>query len=488
MSLFNKRTLLLLTLLSPSVAFAAIPVGFDGLDNLIKSFASGVVQSTGYMMLTLAVVAFFFGIVQFIWSARQGSEGKGITKGKQFILWGLIGIFVMFSVWGIIQFAQGVLGIQGYNTITVPDLRFRSGGAGSVNGTSGLGGGTYTTTQNSASQAYTNCIKSGKTVAQCENQYQSSGGTGGAYTATQTGAQNAYNTCIGNGGTAASCQTQYQAAGGQGSGTQNLAQQAYNECIGNGNSATECQGAYVAYQGTGSGQQNLAQQAYNTCIGNGNSASECQGAYSAYGGTGSGAANLGQQAYDMCISNGGSNSQCTAARDAYAGSSAPDNSDVGGGWNPGSGGSTSPHPGTTTCGGKSITNPTEAEFQAFMNSCDPSAGGSSSGGTTAGTIEDCYAQGKTPLTNSAGAFFGCSSGSATDEEWRNTGNGYDNDTAGGGTQTAGGDWGATTDPVTYDDWQTSGNGFDTGGSSGGDSGLQVTESGDIEYNCTDYCG
>ena len=107
-------------------------IGFEGLNKLILSLSNGVIRSIGYMLFTLAVVAFFWGIIQFIWSARQGAEGKGISNGKTFMMWGLIGLFVMFSVWGIIKFAQGVFGIQGENTIIVPTLDFKPG-----SGTSG---------------------------------------------------------------------------------------------------------------------------------------------------------------------------------------------------------------------------------------------------------------------------------------------------------------------------------------------------------------
>ena len=115
-------------LVVPFASAATSNIGFEGLNKLILSLSNGVIRSIGYMLFTLAVVAFFWGIIQFIWSARQGAEGKGISNGKTFMMWGLIGLFVMFSVWGIIKFAQGVFGIQGENTIMVPDLQFRQGG------------------------------------------------------------------------------------------------------------------------------------------------------------------------------------------------------------------------------------------------------------------------------------------------------------------------------------------------------------------------
>lgn len=132
------RAVFLLTLFTPALSFAVGGTdGFVNLNKLILSFANGVVRSTGYMLFTLAVVAFFWGIVQFIWSARQGAEGKGIQKGTQFMKWGLIAIFVMFSLWGIIKFAQDVFQIQGENTIIVPSLDFIQSGGNGLNDTTG---------------------------------------------------------------------------------------------------------------------------------------------------------------------------------------------------------------------------------------------------------------------------------------------------------------------------------------------------------------
>lgn len=104
---------------------------FGGLGNLIKSFNESVVQSVGAMMLTLAVVVFFFGIVQFIWAKREGNAGK-IKVGESFMGWGLLAIFVMFSVWGIVTFFGRSLGIDTGGTIKVPSLDFKSESSGAT--------------------------------------------------------------------------------------------------------------------------------------------------------------------------------------------------------------------------------------------------------------------------------------------------------------------------------------------------------------------
>lgn len=111
--------ILSLLIVIPNFSYAA---ALGSLVDLANTLATGVVKSLGYLAFTVAVVAFLWGMVNFIWSARNGDAGKGVENGKQFMLWGLIALFVMFSVWGIIIFAQGVLDIKGSTSITIPNI------------------------------------------------------------------------------------------------------------------------------------------------------------------------------------------------------------------------------------------------------------------------------------------------------------------------------------------------------------------------------
>jgi hypothetical protein len=104
------------------VSAQSISGGFENLGGVINVFTKTVVQALAYLMLTSAVTAFFFGIVQYIWGLRQGDAAK--TKvGNNFMLWGLVALFVMFSVWGIIRFAQRTFGVTD-TSITIPNVKF----------------------------------------------------------------------------------------------------------------------------------------------------------------------------------------------------------------------------------------------------------------------------------------------------------------------------------------------------------------------------
>ena len=61
------------------------------------------------LIFAIALLVFFWGIFQFISSASEGSERD---KGKKKILYGLIGMFVMFSAYGLIRVVLGTFGVH----------------------------------------------------------------------------------------------------------------------------------------------------------------------------------------------------------------------------------------------------------------------------------------------------------------------------------------------------------------------------------------
>jgi hypothetical protein len=273
MKFFLPALALFITGLVTDHAFAEVTAlgvaqGIGTFAGLIDVVTGTVVKAAGTFLMAAAMVVFFYGLVEFIIASRKG-DGPGITNGKVFMVWSLAALFVMFSVYGIIKFGQGII-FQGndVNTITIPELNFIKGVGSQRNTTPAVNG---VNTQSNRTPGFSN-----PSLFDPSKLYQNN----------QNSALSAYNDCIGGSGkTEAQCQAIYKAYDGAGTGKQNLADQAYNECIANGNTASDCQKAYQAYGGTGSGTENLANKAYSECISNGGSSSQCQTAYNAYGGT-----------------------------------------------------------------------------------------------------------------------------------------------------------------------------------------------------------
>jgi len=74
------------------------------------------------MIPFLGVVAFFvfiLGIIKFIKAA--GSE-KDIKDSKNLIIWGIVGLFILVTIWGIIAFLGGEFGFGG--GVGIPQIKF----------------------------------------------------------------------------------------------------------------------------------------------------------------------------------------------------------------------------------------------------------------------------------------------------------------------------------------------------------------------------
>jgi hypothetical protein len=133
-NIFNVRTIIAVGLFVVPLAAIAqggatdISGGFTTLGGLVETFTSSVVRAVAILFLTLAVVAFFWGIVEYIWGKRKG-DPKAVNTGGMFMVWGLVALFVMFSVWGIVRYAQRIFGIEGNTTIQIPDVQFSTSGA-----------------------------------------------------------------------------------------------------------------------------------------------------------------------------------------------------------------------------------------------------------------------------------------------------------------------------------------------------------------------
>lgn len=72
------------------------------------------------VLIAAALVVFFWGLVQYIRHPEGGEHGAG---GKDIMIAGLVSLFIMVSVWGIIALAQNALGVQGNATVVVPQVQ-----------------------------------------------------------------------------------------------------------------------------------------------------------------------------------------------------------------------------------------------------------------------------------------------------------------------------------------------------------------------------
>ncbi len=85
----------------PSVVFAAAPRNFNELANVFVS----ILNSATGALVVLAIVIYFYGVSTNLW--KSGDEDREKLRG--YLLWGLIIIFIMVSIWGILEILQNTL-------------------------------------------------------------------------------------------------------------------------------------------------------------------------------------------------------------------------------------------------------------------------------------------------------------------------------------------------------------------------------------------
>ena len=92
----------------------------QGIIDLIKLIQT-LIGYAGPILLSGAVLAFFYGLLMFIWKGRENEEKR---KGSMaFMGYALLAIFVMVALWGIVSFIGSTLGISNptsVNTIALP--------------------------------------------------------------------------------------------------------------------------------------------------------------------------------------------------------------------------------------------------------------------------------------------------------------------------------------------------------------------------------
>lgn len=85
------------------------------------------------LFIVLAIVVFFWGLIQYIVN-RDGGEKEG-AKGAQLMIWGILAIFVMVSIWGIIGLLRNTFQVTDNQAIVPTGI-----GVGGIGGT-GSGSG-----------------------------------------------------------------------------------------------------------------------------------------------------------------------------------------------------------------------------------------------------------------------------------------------------------------------------------------------------------
>jgi len=76
-----------------------------------------VIKALIPIVFALALLYFFWGLAKYILAA--GNEASK-QDGKGIMIWGIIALFVMVSVWGLVKILQATFNISDSENITLP--------------------------------------------------------------------------------------------------------------------------------------------------------------------------------------------------------------------------------------------------------------------------------------------------------------------------------------------------------------------------------
>jgi uncharacterized membrane protein len=97
---------------------------------LVLDRLADIVGGITPLIVALALLFFFFGLAKYILSA--GDEEKK-SQGRSIMIWGIIALFVMVSVWGLVRLVQETFDLQNSaGGVPAPGINLPSGGGQST--------------------------------------------------------------------------------------------------------------------------------------------------------------------------------------------------------------------------------------------------------------------------------------------------------------------------------------------------------------------
>lgn len=101
-----------------SFFFPDLALAQGGLKTLLLSL-QGVINLLIKVAVAFAVVFFFWGLAKMI---LRGGDEKATEEGKKIMVWGIIALFVIIAIWGIVTFIQQAFGLQTNVPFTAPQF------------------------------------------------------------------------------------------------------------------------------------------------------------------------------------------------------------------------------------------------------------------------------------------------------------------------------------------------------------------------------
>ena len=102
--------------LAPFLAFAQQGTQIYGILNIVQNILNVLIP----IVITLGIVYFIYGVIKYV-TAKDEEARK---EGRTVMIYGIIGLFVIVSIWGLIRFLGTATGVGqgGTNCLIDPTL------------------------------------------------------------------------------------------------------------------------------------------------------------------------------------------------------------------------------------------------------------------------------------------------------------------------------------------------------------------------------
>ena len=84
-------------------------INLTTIGNIFNWASCTLIKTIVPFLFTLATAGFIYGIVQFFLNPDNEEKRK---SGKSFMIWGIISLFVMVSLWGLVGVLSNTFGIK----------------------------------------------------------------------------------------------------------------------------------------------------------------------------------------------------------------------------------------------------------------------------------------------------------------------------------------------------------------------------------------
>jgi len=87
--------------------FIASAQSLTNVSTLLTSF-KGLINTALPIVMGLALLGFFWGLAMFVFNAHDPEKH---AEGRSIMIWGVVALFVMVAVWGLVSFIGTAVGI-----------------------------------------------------------------------------------------------------------------------------------------------------------------------------------------------------------------------------------------------------------------------------------------------------------------------------------------------------------------------------------------